>query len=167
MEYSIESRTLTQQPAAVRQAMLSAGQVGSWLATATLGLRPTWSGPGADERAPYARYLFRDREMEVEAGIPITRPIAGEGPIVPSTLPGGPTAVTAHYGRYEDLENAHKAIMTWMQRHGCEPAGGHWEVYFTARPRSRTAPAGAPTSSRRTPGRSPDGPSAGHHPQPE
>lgn len=32
MEYTIESRTLSQQPTAARRATLSAEQVGSWLA---------------------------------------------------------------------------------------------------------------------------------------
>ena len=51
---------------------------------------------------------------------------------MPSNLPGGPAAVTTHHGRYEDLDKASKAIISWMERHGCEPAGGHWEVYFNS-----------------------------------
>jgi effector-binding domain-containing protein len=142
MEYSIESRTLTQQPTAARRATLPAGQVGPWLADSYSRVAAYLERTGTPMSGPpYARYRFRDHEMEVEAGFPVTRPIAGDGPILASALPGGLVAVTTHYGRYEDLDKAHKAIMDWMERHGWQPAGGHWEVYFTS-------PAEEPDSSR-------------------
>lgn len=132
MDYTISSRTLTEQPTAVRRATLPADQVGSWLADTYAQVAAYLERAGVPMSGPpYARYVFRDHEMEVEAGFPVANPIAGDGQIEPSGLPAGPVVVTTHYGPYEALEEAYKAIMTWMERQGLKPAGAHWEIYFS------------------------------------
>jgi effector-binding domain-containing protein len=132
MGYVIESRTLGQQPTAVRRATLSAAEVGSWLADSYSTVAEylqrggvTISGP------PYARYVFRGNQVDVEAGFPVSRPVSTDGGIEASALPDGTAAITTHYGPYERLEDAYKAVLGWIHDHGFEPAGAHWEVYFT------------------------------------
>jgi effector-binding domain-containing protein len=46
-------------------------------------------------------------------------------------MPGGPVAVTVHYGRYEDLGGAYDAVTEWLKGHGDEADGPYWEFYHT------------------------------------
>jgi hypothetical protein len=110
MDYAIMSRTLTEQPAAVRRATLPADQVGPWLADTYARVAAYLQRAGVPMSGPpYARYVFREHEMEVEAGFPVANPILGDGQIEPSPLPAGPAAVTTHYVPYEALEEAETA----------------------------------------------------------
>lgn len=142
MTYSIESRTLTEQPTAARRANLPAEEVGRWLADTYAGVADYLNRTGAVMAGPpYARFVFAGHRMEVEAGFPVLTPIAGDGSIEPAVLPGGPAAVTTHYGPYEAVEAAYKAIHAWLAEHGYRAEGGHWEIYYTD-------PAQEPDSSR-------------------
>jgi effector-binding domain-containing protein len=132
LDYGIETRTLRERTTAVVLASLPAAGLSDWLPGAyqevvgylgRVGVAP--SGP------PFARYTFHDDLVEVEAGFPVTRPVVGEGRVVPSSLPGGPAAVTTHFGTYEGLEAAYEAVSTWLKEHGHEASGPHWEVYYT------------------------------------
>jgi effector-binding domain-containing protein len=89
---------------------------------------------------PFARFTFLGQVVAIEAGFPVPREVAGDGVVEPSTLPDGPAVVTSHRGRYEDLETAYLACRAWLDHHGYEPAGPHWEVYYTD-PRREPDPA--------------------------
>ncbi|MEV4703288.1 GyrI-like domain-containing protein [Actinoplanes sp. NPDC049316] len=141
MAYRIEARELAEQATASVAASLPQTQVSSWLAGAfqevigylgSARLEP--AGP------PYARFSFHDDVVEVEAGFPVAGPVLALGRVVPSSLPGGPAAVTTHRGRYEGLPVAYEAVAHWMKEHACEPSGPHWEVYYTD-PRTEPDPA--------------------------
>lgn len=107
MHYTMRTQTLREQPTAVRRATLPADQVGSWLADTYAQVAAYLERAGVPMSGPpYARYVLRDHEMEVEAGFPVADPIAGDGQIEPSGLPAGPVAVSTHYGPYETLAEA-------------------------------------------------------------
>ena len=149
--YHVESRELTGQPTAAVRASLSPGQPGGWLAGAYQDViaylsraHVTPAGP------PYARLTFYDDLVHIEAGFPVSSPVVAGGRVMPSSLPGGPVALTTHYGRYEDVPAAYDAIAGWLKEHGYEPAEPHWEVYFTTRRPNPIRPGGVPTSSRPT-----------------
>jgi effector-binding domain-containing protein len=129
-QYAIKFRTVTEQPTAVRKARLRTAELPGWLAD-TFG--QVWQYLQRTRRAvaghPFARYEFHGDSVDVEAGFPVGEPVAGEDRVEPSTLPGGTVAVTTHYGRYDAIEDAYKAVLAWLQRRGYEPAGGHWELY--------------------------------------
>lgn len=81
---------------------------------------------------PFARYHgFREDLVDLEAGFPVTGPVAGEGRIFAGELPGGEVAATWHVGPYDTLSEAYRAIETWSQAQGREPAGSPWEIYWT------------------------------------
>ena len=141
MNYEIHGTVLAEQPCAVVRATIPVDDMAGWLADAyrevagCLGsLRMSPSGP------PFGRFAFHDGLADVEAGFPVSAPILDRGRVTSSSLPAGPVAVTTHYGRYEDLAVAHKAVITWLEEHGTEPAGSHWEVYYTD-PQSEPDPA--------------------------
>jgi effector-binding domain-containing protein len=55
--------------------------------------------------APFFRYLVIDmeRELEVEAGVPVAEPVEGEGEVLTGVLPPGRYAVTTHVGHPAQL----------------------------------------------------------------
>jgi effector-binding domain-containing protein len=132
MTYDIESRTLTEQPTAVVRASLPADQIGGWLPGVYQEVMTYLAGAGvAPAGPPFARYDFHDHTVDVEAGFPVSSPVPGYQRVTPSSLPGGPAAVTVHYGRYEDLTAAYSALAGWLKEHGRDADGPHWEVYYT------------------------------------
>ena len=75
--------------------------------------------------------LYLDDVPHVEVGVEVRGPFAGEGRVVPSTLPGGLAATTVERGppSREGIAKAHAAVKAWCSVHGHELAGTRWEVY--------------------------------------
>lgn len=53
----------------------------------------------------------------------------GDDAVVCSATPGGTVAMTAHWGPYDRLYEAHEALLKWCAEHNRVPAGPNWEVY--------------------------------------
>jgi effector-binding domain-containing protein len=93
--------------------------------------------------APFLKYtvIDMDREMEIEAGVPVTTPVAGAGDVFGATLPGGRYATVTHVGSFDGLVAATAGLLAWAERQGLAwdmtptPAGERWgcrlEVYRT------------------------------------
>lgn len=132
MRYQIESRQLAEQPTAVRRATVSVDTMGSWLGATYAAVAAYLDHAGASMAGPpFARFTFRDRQVDVEAGFPIGAPIEGDASVEPGLLPGGPVAVTTYYGPFEGVEAAYKAVHAWLADRGYEASGSHWEVYYS------------------------------------
>jgi effector-binding domain-containing protein len=132
LTYGISTQVLTDRCTAVVRAELPADELPAWLADAF----PTVHGYVTRERIdpagpPFARLAFLGKMVAVEAGFPVPHEVPGDGTVEPSTLPDGLAAVTTHWGRYEDVEKAYLACRIWLDNHGFEPAGPHWEIYRT------------------------------------
>jgi len=57
---------------------------------------------------PFVRYhTFTETETDLELGIPMVAPIAGEGRIAASSLAGGPAIITWHIGPHDTLAEAY------------------------------------------------------------
>jgi effector-binding domain-containing protein len=141
LSQEITTTALSSRYTAVVRGEMPADELPAWLSTVfgrvydylvREGIYP--AGP------PFARFTFLGHLVAVEAGFPVPREIPGDGVVEPSRLPAGPAAVTSHYGRYEDLEEVHLACRAWLDDHGYQPAGPHWEVYYTD-PRREPDPA--------------------------
>jgi effector-binding domain-containing protein len=88
------------------------------------GVEP--SGP------PFTRYHgFKDDQVDLEGGMPVAKPVDGEGRVVPGELPGGMVVTTVHYGPYEKLPEAHDALHVWLRGQDKETNGPQWEFYWT------------------------------------
>jgi effector-binding domain-containing protein len=132
MTYHIESRTLSSQNTVVIRARIPAARIPEWIASVYEQVRRYLTDRGIRaDGPPFARYAFREDAVDVEAGFPVLAPVAGGGRIIASRLPGGPAAVTTHYGRFEDLALAYQAVGDWLKERGLEGAGPHWEIYYT------------------------------------
>jgi len=73
--------------------------------------------------------VYLDDQINLEVGVEMDGPFAGVGEVVASATPGGTVVTTTHYGPYQQLGTAHRAIRAWCEQHGHRTAGPNWEVY--------------------------------------
>lgn len=80
---------------------------------------------------PFARYLGFGDKLEIEAGLPVSEAVEGAGDIETGQLPGGEAAVTTHIGPYDELPQAHAALVSWTFANKRKANGGPFEIYLT------------------------------------
>jgi effector-binding domain-containing protein len=93
--------------------------------------------------APFWRYRVIDmeRELEIEAGIPVAAPIDGEGDIRAGVLPAGRYVTVTHMGHPDELMGVTRDLLQWADAQGLtfdradSPLGDTWvsrlEIYKT------------------------------------
>jgi effector-binding domain-containing protein len=130
---AIETRILEEQATAAMFATLPVDEIGPWLGRAYEAVARYLSHYGVGPLGmPYARYHQVDeRTFEVEAGFAASTPVAGEGEVEPSTLPGGEAAATWHVGPYDEMGSAYETIAAWLADRDLEADGDSWEVYHS------------------------------------
>lgn len=132
MNYVVESETLTEQPTAVVRRTVPLAEVAEWMPRSYETIFGYLSGTGvAPAGPPYARYAIHGGSIDIEAGVPVSSPIAGDDAVRPGRLPGGPAAVTLHRGPYETVDQAMAALGRWVAEHGYRPRGQPFESYLT------------------------------------
>lgn len=115
-------------------------------------LRELWSAIQARGVAaagpPFVRYhTFGENETDLEVGIPVLSPAAGEGRIAAGELPGGAAITTWHIGAHDRLAEAYGRLGTWLNEHRRQAAGAAWEVYWWIEPSVEPDPATWPPPS--------------------
>ena len=73
--------------------------------------------------------LYWDDKINLEVGVELDDPFAGDGEVFRSATPAGKVATTVHFGSYDRLHEAHRAIREWCAKHGHTLAGPNWEIY--------------------------------------
>jgi len=128
VSYAVSERTVVEQPTAVIAAETTWDEFPSlWREL----LDEIWQAVRSnDEIAPGRNVmLYKDDVPNVEIGVEAAGPFASIGRIVASALPAGHVATTTHRGRYEDIGDAHKAVIDWCADRGLERTGARWEIY--------------------------------------
>ena len=77
----------------------------------------------------YNREPETDEGFSIEVGVQIATPLEADGHVVCSSTPVGPVATVVHMGPYEQVPQAHKALLRWCRENGHSMAGPNWEVY--------------------------------------
>lgn len=132
MEYKVEVRTLKRTPVLFVRCEVTQDQIGEALGPAFGAVAAHAASKGAVMAGPpYARYYTPPPNMVMEAGMPVTQDVAGEGDVQSGELPTGEAAVTTHVGPFEEVQPAYQAIEAWMSANGRAPGGAPWEVYLT------------------------------------
>src|ERR1700693_5709818 len=62
--------------------------------------------------------LYLDGEMNIEVGVEVSQPFAGNDRVVCSSTPAGLVATAAHLGPYNRLGEAHAAVHKWCAENG-------------------------------------------------
>jgi hypothetical protein len=90
---------------------------------------------------PFLRYnvIDMDRELQLEAGVPVAAPVAGDDRVRAGVLPGGRYAAVTHLGPFDQLVPAVRRLLDWAQGQGLTwdkqdtPDGEQWgcrlEIY--------------------------------------
>jgi effector-binding domain-containing protein len=93
--------------------------------------------------APFWKYDVIDmaNSMEIEAGVPVASPLAGDGRVVAGVLPAGRYLTLHHVGAPETLMGATSFLLGWAADKGLtfdmspSPQGERWgcrlEIYLT------------------------------------
>jgi effector-binding domain-containing protein len=133
MSYAIEIEKLPAQNALVIRTRLASSAVAREVAR----LLPEVFQYALDSQAgvdgmPFTRYLtWGGDELEIEAGMPVSRAVEGNGRIRLVKLPGGPAVVATHLGPYTDLPATHEGVKLWLRENGKSAADSVWEEYVT------------------------------------
>jgi len=134
MQYDVHVRETTDQPVATVRGHSPVAGMPEFFGAAygeilgligSAGIRP--AGP------PFAIYHdpdFKEEDVDLEVGFPVTEPVASAGRVVGRVLAGGPVASAIHVGPYDQVGPAYRAIAEWVQEHGHEMAGPPREVYL-------------------------------------
>jgi effector-binding domain-containing protein len=81
---------------------------------------------------PFAAYYNMDMQnLDIEAGFPVARKIAGKGEIQASEFPGGKLASAIHIGPYEQMMSAYETLTQWIKANGYEATGVAYELYYS------------------------------------
>ena len=139
MTVAIELLTRQPQPAVAIRAVVPMSEldVGELFGAALGRLFPYLGEHGLSlAGAPYARYAeFGPERADVEFGVPLAEPapglppLAADGEIGSTELPGGEVATYLHVGPYPDLGRAYQAVEAWFTKSARSPGGAPWESY--------------------------------------
>jgi len=134
MNYEIVTKSVTAQPlAAVRRHALSRDIGRIWKPALDLvweflrrheGLRAN-----GHNCFLYHHPAHRAAAMDIDFGVQVMRPFAGEGEVIFTETPAGEVAMTTHTGSYGKLASAHDAIHAWRAATGRAFGGCSWEIY--------------------------------------
>ena len=87
---------------------------------------------GAGARAPFVRRVRRTADrVEVLAGVCLAAPVEAAGELELGQLPKARVARALYQGRYADLDEGHRALLSWARDHGLAAAGPPWEIHLT------------------------------------
>src|SRR2546423_8226195 len=68
-------------------------------------------------------------QVDMEIGAEVGGAFGGHGEVVDSVTPAGEVATVTHFGPYDRLGDAHRAIRDWCAANNRTLAGPNWEVY--------------------------------------
>lgn len=81
---------------------------------------------------PFSRFhSIQGDDVDLEAGIATSKPVAAGGRVQPTELPAGRVAQTWHIGPFETISESCAGLEAWMREQKLEARGGMWEVYWT------------------------------------
>lgn len=94
-------------------------------------LKKNEAEPAGMPLAIYHEYAPDKNRVDMEAALPVSKELKGEGPVKFGKTYEGKVAATVHWGSYESSEATYNAIEKWMKDNKKSPAGPPWEVYIT------------------------------------
>ncbi|NWJ45113.1 MAG: GyrI-like domain-containing protein [Chloroflexi bacterium] len=80
---------------------------------------------------PFAMYYNMDMQnLDVEAGFPVSKPLAGEGEFIANEIAAGKYATCLYKGSYQEVGSAYETLSTWIKENGYTPTGIACEMYL-------------------------------------
>ncbi|HCP15439.1 MAG TPA: AraC family transcriptional regulator [Peptococcaceae bacterium] len=82
---------------------------------------------------PFTAYYNMDmKDLDVEIGFPVEKPLPGKGDIQPGTIPEGFIVSCMFKGHYSGMEPMYKEMFQWIADHDCVPTGVCYEYYYNS-----------------------------------
>jgi effector-binding domain-containing protein len=78
--------------------------------------------------------VYWDSSIRLEVGVELEGPFEDGDGVVHSATPAGSIASTTHFGRYQALGDAHRAVTEWCKANELRIVGPNWEIYGHWRP---------------------------------
>lgn len=127
----VEIRTLEPQRTVVVRAQLSKERIGEAFMTNLPKVYEFVMSAGGKPGHPFGRYFdMSGEQVDFEIGLPVAEPLATQGDIQQSEIPGGRHAVTVHKGSYETLPSTYSALFEWLAANGHTAGGAPFESYI-------------------------------------
>lgn len=83
--------------------------------------------------APFVAYYNVDmQDLDVEIGVPVSKPIAGRGEVNQSLIPAGKQASCVYKGPYAEIGPAYDALTKWIADSKLIPSGVCYEFYLNS-----------------------------------
>jgi len=67
--------------------------------------------------------IYLDDQINLEVGVELDAPYVGQGEVIGSATPAGRAASVVHFGPYDRLSEAHRAIREWCMENGYSLVG--------------------------------------------
>jgi len=127
----LQTRALTEQPTAVRRALVRPDQLIDWIPLACAVVAEHLRHHGiAPAGYPFARsHQVHLDLLEAEAGFPVAAMIAPSGLVDWSWLPGGLALAAWHRGPHERVGLVYREMDDWLETKGAIRSGDGWEIY--------------------------------------
>jgi effector-binding domain-containing protein len=75
---------------------------------------------------------YKEHDVDVEIGVPITKAVKGSDRVKVYELPGAEAASTVYKGAYSGINASYQALLTWCEANGYQPLTPCREIYFTS-----------------------------------
>jgi effector-binding domain-containing protein len=133
MLYQIRCKTLAPQPVLFIRTQVHPSDIQQAIRSALVEISEYLQSRGLRPGAPpYARYhAFNDEGVDLETGVPVLRRVAGSGQIQSGEIPQGEYVCTEHWGPYDEIADARRALSQWMFDRGRHASGPSIEIYWT------------------------------------
>ena len=83
--------------------------------------------------APFAAYYNMDMEdLDIEAGFPVSKQLAGRDDINLSEIPAGKQVSCSYKGPYLEMGAVYEAMQAWMEANAYIPTGTVYEFYYNS-----------------------------------
>ena len=109
-------------------------QVPQYLDTAYMEVFSYVHEQGAKQIGPHLTLWHSPSDVyeneDVEAIVPIDRPLKGTDSVKVYELPPAQVAAVIHQGNFEDFQQGHAAILEWIEANGYQTAGPYREIYI-------------------------------------
>ena len=120
------------QPTLCVKTLTPAARIGEVLGQAFNDLISAVTAQGATVSGlPYVAYRNMNlSDLDLEIGVPVSKPLAARGRIEPGELPGGVWASTLHIGPYDGVGPAWNELHGYLRAQGKVAAPVGYEFYF-------------------------------------
>ena len=128
MEYDIRRENISSHPLAIVRRRAALQELAKVIPDAC-GV--VWNAVPAKQIAGAGRLVavYLDDQINLEVGVELDHPIADQDPLFGSATPAGAVATAVHFGPYQRLQDAHRAIRRWCASQNLALAGPSWEIY--------------------------------------